>query len=103
MHTPSLDKIDEQSKAVQKTPNRVSLVHIKSLVKSVEYLYPKEMAEMTIAVLILKNGYCVIGKSSPADPKNFNFELGKQYAYEDALRQVWPLEAYLLREQLSND
>ena len=36
-----------------------------------------------------------------ADAENFDKELGKKFAYEDALRQMWPLEAYLLRERMS--
>ena len=42
----------------------------------------------------------MLGKSAPASPANFNPELGAKFAYEDAVRQVWQLEGYLLREQL---
>jgi N4 Gp49/Sf6 Gp66 family protein len=44
----------------------------------------------------------VIGKSAPADPKNFDRELGREFAKENAIRQLWELEAYLLREKLAN-
>lgn len=55
---------------------------------------------MTIAVVIMRNGYVVLGKSAPADPENFNLELGQKFAREDAVRQIWPLMGYALREKL---
>jgi hypothetical protein len=99
--TPSLQAADDASAAVQKTPNRITLHSIKSKVTAVNYLHPDLLPSMTICVLQLDNGYVVVGKSAPTDPANYDEELGEQFAYEDALRQVWPLEAYLLRETLS--
>jgi hypothetical protein len=58
------------------------------------------MAETTIAVIVMENGTTVIGKSAPASPENFNDELGRRFAREDAIRQVWPLEGYLLKQRL---
>lgn len=55
---------------------------------------------MTIAVVSLENGYILVGKSASADPDNFNAELGQKFAREDAMRQMWPLEGYALRERL---
>ena len=54
----------------------------------------------TIAVLVLKSGYRVTGVSGCADPRNFDVEVGKRYAYEDAIKNMWPLEGYLLAEVL---
>jgi hypothetical protein len=51
--------------------------------------------------LVLKNGFTVIGKSAPASAANFNAELGKKLAYEDAIRQVWPLMGFSLRDRLA--
>ena len=56
---------------------------------------------LTICILVMQNGFTVIGKSAPASPENFNAELGTKFAYEDAVRQLWPLEGYALRERLS--
>ena len=55
---------------------------------------------LTVSVLTMKNGFTVIGKSAPADPVNFNAELGKKFAREDAIRQLWPLMGYALRDKL---
>ena len=58
---------------------------------------------LSICILVLQNGFTIIGKSAPASAANFNAELGRKLAYEDAIRQVWPLEGYLLRERLHHE
>jgi hypothetical protein len=55
---------------------------------------------LSVCLLVVFNGFVVIGKSAPADPDNFDAELGCKLAYEDAVRQLWPLMGYHLREQL---
>ncbi|MEP3071509.1 Gp49 family protein [Maricaulis sp.] len=97
----SLEVTDAQSAAVQKTPNRVTLESIKGKIVSEEYLHPACLPSMTIAVLELANGYVVTGQAAPADPANFNEDLGRKFAYEDAVRRIWPLEGYALRERLT--
>lgn len=95
----SLRISDDLSKQVQKTPNRVTLDSMIAKIKSVEYVHPETIPTMTICVIVLENGFSLVGKAAPADPENFSRELGTKFAYEDALRQMWPLEAYLLREK----
>jgi len=92
---------DDESKAVQKTPHRVSLDSILAKIAFTDYHHPVRHPHMTVAVVTLNNGYIILGKSVPADPENYDPELGQKFAYEDAIRQIWPLEAYLLREKLS--
>lgn len=53
-----------------------------------------------ICELILKNGFSVRGESSCVSKENFNFEIGKKVAREDARSKVWMLEGYLLQERL---
>lgn len=55
---------------------------------------------LTICVLVLKNGFTVIGKSACASPENFNAGIGKDVAWRDAKEQIWPLEGYLLKQNL---
>lgn len=59
------------------------------------------LASLTICILVMQNGFTVIGKSAPASPENFDEEKGKRFAYEDAIKQLWPLEGYALREKLA--
>lgn len=55
----------------------------------------------TVCCMTLQNGYTVIGKSAPASPENFNEELGRKIARDDARNQIWALEGYLLRSRLA--
>lgn len=57
---------------------------------------------LTICVLVLNNGFTVVGKSACASPENFDAELGRKIAREDARRQIWPLAGYALRERLAD-
>lgn len=56
---------------------------------------------LTLCILVMKNGFTVVGKSAPASPENFNAELGAKFAYEDAIRQLWPLMGFALRDKLA--
>lgn len=56
---------------------------------------------LSVCILVMQNGFVVIGKAAPASAKNFNRDLGRKFAYEDAIRQLWPLEGYALRERLA--
>jgi hypothetical protein len=64
-----------------------------------EAAFPLEL--LTICVLVMVNGFTVIGHSACASPENFDAELGRKIARQKAVDQVWALEGYLLRERLS--
>lgn len=55
---------------------------------------------LTICLVVMKNGFTIIGKSAPASPDNFDVKLGQKLAYEDAVRQIWPLMGFALRDRL---
>ena len=55
---------------------------------------------MTICCLTLQNGYNVVGTSAPASSDNFNEEIGRKLAFDDARRKIWALEGYLLKSKL---
>jgi len=97
----SLRISDNASKAVQKTPNRISLDSMLEKIAVTEYINPPIIPHLTICVIVLENGFSLVGKAAPADPENFDVELGRRFAKEDAIRQMWPLEAYALRERLT--
>ena len=112
MENESLSATDRAARLVQKTPHRVTLESMNAKVAA-EYYFtgaqavahlgaPKHASldVLTICILVMPNGFTIIGKSAPADAGNFNAELGQKFAREDAIRQLWPLEGYLLREQL---
>lgn len=55
---------------------------------------------MTVCCLTLQNGFNVIGESAAASPENFNEEIGRKIARENARNKIWPLEGYRLRDYL---
>jgi len=56
---------------------------------------------LTVCMLRLRNGYTVTGESAAASPTNFDVELGRKIARDNARNKIWALEGYLLREHLS--
>ena len=46
---------------------------------------------LTFCVLVLRNGFTVTGESACASPENFNAEIGRRIARENAINKVWPL------------
>ena len=56
---------------------------------------------LTFCVLVMRNGFTVVGKSACASPENFDAELGRKIARQDAINQIWPLEGYRLRSELA--
>ena len=56
---------------------------------------------LTFCVLVLKNGFTVTGESACASPENFDAELGKKIARQNAVAKVWPLMGYELRSKLA--
>lgn len=64
---------------------------------------PAAFAFVTICVLILRNGTKIVGvNTGPVSPENFDPELGRQYARQQAVDQVWPLLGYALRERIAS-
>ena len=56
---------------------------------------------LTFCVLVLKNGFTVTGESACASPENFDAELGRKIARQNAMQKIWPLMGYELRSQLA--
>lgn len=99
-NTSGLESSDALAAQVQVTPNRVTLENMLAKVKNVEYINPESCSHMTIAIVTLVNGFILLGRSTPADPGNFDAALGKKFAKDDAIRQMWSLEGYVLRQSL---
>ncbi len=97
----SLQVTDAESAAVQKTPNRVTLDALEAAIEKVVFINPEVAPQFTLAIVKMKNGYVVIGESAPADPANFNAELGQKFALENAKRKIWPLMGFSLCEKLA--
>lgn len=93
------------------THPRVSLADMNEAIASEHYinagnavgegLFASPLGLMTICFLTMKNGFVVLGKSAPASPENYNEEKGRTFAREDAIRQLWPLMGFSLRDRLA--
>lgn len=111
--TSSLEVTDQESAAVATHP-RVTLANIQNAIAHTAFSTGHDLTDgvglseeqrqqigvLTICLVVMKNGFSVIGKAAPASPENFNAELGRKFAYEDAVRQLWPLMGFALREKL---
>lgn len=73
---------------------RVTEASIKAKIASTSFIITE--TRLTICVITMRNGFEVLGKAKAADPRNHDREIGKRYAFEDAFRQIWALEGYLL-------
>lgn len=75
---------------------KLTLDDIQSKIESATYLNP--VGTLTIAILTLTNGYTVTGESACLNPADFDADVGKKIAYENAEEKVWMLEGYLRKE-----
>ena len=55
---------------------------------------------LTFCVLVLRNGFTVTGESACASPENFDAEVGRKIARQNAVQKIWPLMGYELRTKL---
>lgn len=56
---------------------------------------------LTFCVLVLRNGFTVTGESACASPENFDAEIGRKIARQNAVQKIWPLMGYELKQRLS--
>ena len=56
---------------------------------------------LTFCILVLQNGFTVTGESACASPENFDAELGRKIARQNAANKIWPLMGYELKCRLA--
>lgn len=61
----------------------------------------RSLGLLTFCVLVLRNGFTVIGESACASPENFDAEIGRKIVRENAINKVWPLMGYELKSRLA--
>lgn len=92
-------KATEAESAANATAPRVTLEGMEAKIEHETYLLHEGI--LTLCILKMQNGFYVVGESAPASPENFSAELGRKFAYENAIRQLWKLEGYSLRDRLA--
>ena len=63
--------------------------------------YEDSLKLITFCVLVMKNGFSVIGSSVCFSHGHYSAEVGREVARENAIQNVWPLMAYALKEKLA--
>ena len=63
------------------------------------YRFPE--TTLTVCALTLRNGFHVVGESASASPENFDADIGKNIAFDNARSKIWQLEGYALRSKLA--
>lgn len=92
------DQIEQKIKDKGLNAPRLNPEHINSTIESEEYHI--FAPAMTVCCLTLKNGFQVIGQSAAASPENFDEDIGREIAFNNARQKIWELEGYLLRQKL---
>ena len=118
-----MDNIEQEIQAKGLTAPRVTPADIESNIASEHYFVASDAIQhdnavnhaakdiggwvlggtqlLTFCVLQLRNGFTVTGESACASPENFDPEIGRKIARENAVNKVWMLEGYLLKQALS--
>ena len=112
------DGIEQEIKAKGLTAPRVTPADLEAAISSEHYFtaldgvegatgkwdadgYSYALGLLTFCVLVLRNGFTVTGESACASPENFDAEVGRKIARENAKQKLWPLMGYALKQQLS--
>jgi hypothetical protein len=82
------------------TAPRVTPARIDEVIVAEQY-HVFEGTTLTVCCLHLENGFTVTGESACASPENFDIELGKKIAKDNARQKIWALEGYALRNKLT--
>lgn len=98
---PALTLDEAKAVVATKVHPRVTEDSIKAKIAMVEYEVVKGTG--TICIITMQNGWISTGFSAPADARNFDPEVGKRYAFDNAFKPLWQLEGYLLRERLAQE
>ena len=108
--------IEQEIQAKGLTAPRVTPAGIHAVIHNVYYftaydgayavaagISAQELKLLTFCVMVLANGFTVTGESACASPENFDAEIGRKIAYDNAKQKIWPLEGYLLKQRLHQE
>lgn len=62
------------------------------------YVFPN--TTFTVCLLTLLNGFKVSGESAAVSLENFDVEIGRKIAKDNARNKIWALEGYLLKQNI---
>lgn len=84
------------------TAPRLTPEHIAGMCQEDQYyVFPR--TQTTICCITLFNGYTVTGESACVSAENFDEEIGRAIAFDNAKDKIWALEGYLLNAKLKEN
>lgn len=93
-------QVESEIIAKNLTAQRVTPAQVDAAIKGEEY-HVFGGTTLTVCCLTLANGFTVTGESACASPENFDAELGRKIARDNARQKIWALEGYRLRSELA--
>lgn len=93
------EKIEKEIQEKGLTAPRITPDHLESVIVSEQY-HVFQGTTFTSCLLTLRNGFTVHGESACASPENFDAELGRKIARDNAKNKIWMLEGYALKQAL---
>lgn len=91
-------EIENEIQAENLNAPRITPEQVESVISKCDYHHLTPL--LTICVLTLQNGFVVTGESACASPENYDEEIGRKIAREEAKNKIWLLEGYLLKQKL---
>lgn len=97
-----MNKIEIEQELIDKglTAPRITPAAIDDTIVGEDY-YVFPGTTLTVCCLRLRNGAVVTGESACVSTANFDPEIGRKIARENARDKIWQLEGYALRERLA--
>lgn len=92
-------QIEQEIQAKGLNAPRLTPEHLDSVIVGEDY-YVFPGTTLTVCALKLRNGFVVTGESAAAAPENFDAEIGKKIARQNAREKIWMLEGYLLKQRI---
>lgn len=96
--------MDEQTLETTRLANapapRVTLAHINRIADTARTEFIVQ-GTLTICIMTTADGFHLVGKSAAASPENFDEDVGRELARDDARKQLWLLEGYILKAILA--
>jgi len=91
--------LEDRIQELRLTAPRITPDHINSVIVSKTFTVLPS-GKVTVCEITLTNGFTVRGESSVVSKANFNQEIGERVSFENAVKEIWQLEGYLLQENL---
>lgn len=82
--------------------NEIMNEYYRNAGSAVKALEGSPLYNVTLCFLHLRNGFVIVGKSACVVAANFNEDIGRQLAREDAVKQVWPFLGFRLADTLTS-